>query len=268
MSIFVNARSEVSEMWAGNNVDAVYVGETQVWPDVANMAGGIELELPAKDTLDWVRFTVVLNSFDYGGADKYTNFMRFTVDGEDYYINAAPQGCNLVKLVGNVIELTDEQKKVLGDKIGSQLKIDLSCGATTITGIDNNSELVWAMPWVRGSEMKGNFELSQDCSGSFSFEVKGVPSNVVHLSGRVPFDENDATNKWISWNTFNGVIKKDKVEIGNADIWDWEEVPGDYAVAVKLVWPDDGSIRVNGRFENFGIFILHISITLNVKKFF
>lgn len=244
MSIYLSGKKTDPIIWVGGDVDAVYIGDTKVWPDTSSMAGGIELELPRLGDENWA---VWWHTLRYHEMMQDAACIKFTVDGVDYFINTIRESVEQVKLIGNVLELTSEQKRALSGKIGDTLTVELSVPSNSFGYVRSNEERVAAMPFLTLSTLNGDFELSEAVEyGSFSVEVIGVPSGTVHWRGTVPIDSTDEVGKRGKW-SFTRQVRKNNVVVGDVEAYYGEEVPGDYGTRVQVV-TDNPAIAVRAAF--------------------
>lgn len=121
MSIAVQGREDVlSQIWADGDVEAVYLGDEQVWPRTEGYEGYVMISPPATGTLKYLYW---LHAVDNSRVTEATeeNYLMFTVDGVDYYINSAPNGKQKVVMEGNILKLTKAQQEALKGKIRDKL---------------------------------------------------------------------------------------------------------------------------------------------------
>lgn len=121
MSIAVQGREDVlSQIWADGDVEAVYLGDEQVWPRLDGYEGYVMISPPATGTLKYLYW---LHAVDNSRVTEATeeNYLMFTVDGVDYYINSAPNGKQKVVMEGNTLKLTKAQQEALKGKIRDKL---------------------------------------------------------------------------------------------------------------------------------------------------
>lgn len=124
MSIAVNGKETwLGQIWAGGAVDAVYTGDTQVWPDVSGEDGGIMIDTPLAGTWDYLYWLHAVDASETLPATE-TCYLKFTVEGVDYYLNSAPNGEQVVYLDGSVIKLTKKQKQALAGKLTDTLTLE------------------------------------------------------------------------------------------------------------------------------------------------
>ena len=265
MSIYLSGKKTDPIIWAGGDIDAVYIGDTQVWPDISSMAGGIELEgLPKYGDEYWAAWWHTLRFQEMvGNAESFF----FEVDGVEYHINDTySKDVERVKLVGNIIELTSEQKKALQDKVGDTLTIRIPTPYNTFGYVRSNEDKVKAMPYLDGAGLSGDFELTQATDGSFEVEVSGVPSGTLHWKCTVPVTSADAVGQRISWRLKKSAIMKAGVEVGQAEAYSADEVLGDYGTRVKVTvsQPD---IAVRALFTS-GFEMHYTAVPFKIKRFF
>lgn len=157
MSVSVQGRDNaIAQVWADGEVEAVYVGEEQVWPDMSG-EGGILIEAPADVSAAAVSWKLAIDAADNFKADE-NQYTKFTVDGVDYYINSAPNGAERVMLEGNVLRLTKKQKAALVGKLGNELEIlikypERRTGWQNFQVSDDTTarfEATWYMPLMAG----------------------------------------------------------------------------------------------------------------------
>lgn len=121
MSIAVQGREDVlSQIWADGDVEAVYLGDEQVWPRTEGYEGYVMISTPEPGTLKYLYW---LHAVDNSRITEATeeNYLMFTIDGVDYYINSAPNGKQKVVMEGNILKLTKAQKEALKGKIRDKL---------------------------------------------------------------------------------------------------------------------------------------------------
>ncbi len=121
MSIAVQGREDVlSQIWADGDVEAVYLGDEQVWPRTEGYEGYVMISPPEVGTLQYLYW---LHAVDNSRVTEATeaNYLMFTVDGVDYYVNSAPNGKQKVTMEGNILKLTKAQQEALKGKIKDKL---------------------------------------------------------------------------------------------------------------------------------------------------
>ena len=264
MSVYLSGRASNPMIWAEGDIDAVYVGGTKVWPDTSSMAGGIELEgLPKYGDEYWAAWSHTLR---YQQMVGNAACIKFTVAGVDYYINPSKDNVESVKLVGNILELTSEQKKALDGKISDTLEIEMNVPSNAFGYVRSNEERVAAMPYLILSTLSGDFELSEVVeSGSFSVEVTGLPSGTVHWRGTVLIDSTDEVGQKGKWYFTRKIFKNNK-EVGEVEVYHGNEVPGDWGTRVQVV-TDNPAIAVRAQFYSTPGSSKQ-TMTFNVRKFF
>lgn len=125
MSIAVQGREDVlSQIWADGDVEAVYLGDEQVWPRTEGFEGYIMIAPPKLGELQYLFWLHAVDNSQITEATE-ENYLKFTVDSVDYYINSAPNGKQKVVMEGNTLKLTKAQQEALKGKIKD--KIVMKC---------------------------------------------------------------------------------------------------------------------------------------------
>lgn len=123
MSIAIHGREELlTQVWADGDVEAIYLGDEQVWPSTNDWGGNVMIGPPEAGTFKhmfWLH--AVDNSMITEASEE--NYLKFTIDGVDYYINSAPNGEQVVKLEGNILKLTRQQKEALTGKLMGTIRV-------------------------------------------------------------------------------------------------------------------------------------------------
>lgn len=99
------------EIWKGNKM---------IWPITDGIAHRIYVELPKRGTRDWQYWVHALDAVSTAAAPN--NYMRFTVQGVDYYINSSFDGTEPYILDSNA--LTVQIDGVSADFLGATLDVN------------------------------------------------------------------------------------------------------------------------------------------------
>lgn len=97
----------------------IWQGDKQIWPITEGIAHRIMVELPKKGTLDWRYWVHALDALNEGAAPN--NYMRFTVQGVDYYINSSFDGTEPYMLDSNVLTVQLDGAAI--DLLGATLDV-------------------------------------------------------------------------------------------------------------------------------------------------
>lgn len=100
-------------------VKEIWLGDKQIWPNAEGVARRIVVELPQSGTRDWQYWVHAVDSTL--NAASPSNYMKFTHEGLDFYIQHSFDGSEAYKLDGNV--LTVELDGILIDQLGDSLEV-------------------------------------------------------------------------------------------------------------------------------------------------
>lgn len=189
MSIVVNGRDTwLGQIWADGMVEAVYSGDVMVWPDVSGEDGGIMIEAPPYGSLDYLYWLHAVDATETGPVSDLC-YLKFTVDGVDYYVNNAPNGKQVVELDGNVLKLTKRQKEALSGKLTDSIQLEAEVPERgeqwrTFRPINSTSSRfssVWYLPMLPGTRFHMSMYKGQKREWAYTqiFEATSLPSGEV-----------------------------------------------------------------------------------------
>ena len=114
-------RRFVSADLGGVPITEIWLGDKRIWPDMEGVARRIVVQLPAQGTREWQYWVHAVDSVNDKASSS--NYMKFTVNGLDFFINHSYDGTPPYKLKGNELTL-DLYDGVLIDQLGTTLSID------------------------------------------------------------------------------------------------------------------------------------------------
>ena len=113
-------RRFISADIGGTPVQEIWLGDKQIWPNTEGVATRIVVALPQVGTLDWQYWVHALDSTKYKATPA--NYMKFVVDGLDFFINHAYDGTTPYRLEGNELSI-DLYDGALIDQLGEYLEV-------------------------------------------------------------------------------------------------------------------------------------------------
>lgn len=176
--------------------DELWVGDDKIWPDVTG-SGGFVIELPAAGTLEYQYWLHAVDASEDGNE----GYMKFTVDGTDFYINSGPNGSEVVQLRGDIISLNEKQREMIAGKLLNAFTVTCEITKRTkpifsraIFGESLTNGVL--LPVLRGTL----FQYSQACAGRGNWswsrlKIISKPSGLELLSNGV--DKKSRT--WITY---------------------------------------------------------------------
>lgn len=204
---------ELAEVWAGGDIDAIYLGNTLVWPDKSAMDGGYILQLPtweenreARAAMEHVRLAY-LNEPDVDKDDTSVGLIlnKSTSDSNTWFINA-PQAQSSsgrdLRLQGNILAIPAHLREALDSRVGTKTAMHITAHSRLykpsfvtmgrgnpskeVKVIANDGEEVSSMVKAGPSEEQTNFEGTLTIGNTLTalastlvtiiVEVKNIPS--------------------------------------------------------------------------------------------
>lgn len=166
-------------IWSGDErYDEVWVGGDKIWPDVGT-GGGFLIRIPDAGTLDYQYWLHAVDAIENGGA----GYMKFTVNGTDFYVNDGPNGAEVVQLRGDVIALTAKQLEMMGGPPGERIELEADIKQRegvekVIRANKENYEMSWELPLIAGAQFQvklTNYSSSHSSYGAVT-EFYSMPS--------------------------------------------------------------------------------------------
>jgi hypothetical protein len=269
MSIYLSGTKTPNQIWANGDVQAVYIGDEKVWPDVEH---GIEIELPSLGSDEWITWKQVLANLQdreptQSSDGSWLNVVYAEVGGVKYYINKAPSGESALSLLGNTLSLNAEQFK----KISTQLKE----GATLTVKYIFNYPLaaqnlkvgeyhIYNVPvkgFMRGVLVYKN-PSPVDADVNAWIDVEGMPSGVVVLSESIVTSAGATIPK--------GSYSSSWVQRGDAFTLNY--IPGDWGIKIRMRLEgsevDKNKIQTNSYYHFWQTYAEIQKLTLKVTGVF
>lgn len=229
MSIYIRGKqAELVAVYADDSpVIEIWAGDSLVWPDVTDCAGGIIIEQPAQDSADYRYWLHALSAIEDGDIGL-TLYLKFEVDGVDYYINRAPRGKQRVVLEGNIIKLNARQQAALAGKVGQTVSVKAAIPERLAewrkfpdyNSTENVHKSRWSLPLLEDSCFRLSAYKGQKREWAYNqiFHATTFPSNTEFEIG---FNE--------------GITSKGRYpyELTTAKLADIEPVNGDYITEVS-----------------------------------
>lgn len=188
MSIYIQGKDAdmVGILQGDEDVIEVWQGDDLIWPDITGSSGYIMIEPPKRDNTDYAYWQHALSDIEDGSINN-AQYLKFVVDGEEYYINRAPRGKQKVILEGNMIKLDARQQKALAGKIGEYLPVKAKIPSRysawrKFTNYDSTAQ-VYKARWTETLLPDSHFEISaykgQKREWAYAQMIKAVsyPSN-------------------------------------------------------------------------------------------
>lgn len=182
MSIYLQGKSaDIFGVYAGmDEVAAVYSGDVQVWPDIADGDNYIVVEPPAVGSEEYVYWRHALDAVS-GGEINNSRYLKFNVNDKDYYINKAPSGGEVVIMEGGVIKLSKKQANELKGIVGAALNIVAVVpqreGGWKSVEIEKEIQVCsWFLPLLNGSYFKASLVSFISINQSVKFYIEDVVS--------------------------------------------------------------------------------------------
>lgn len=194
MSIYLQGRkAELVSVVAGYEpVIEVWSGDSMVWPDITDSAGGIIIEPPPSTSEDyryWLHALDAIETLTVGN----NCYLKFEVDGVEYYINKAPRGAQRVVLEGNIIKLNKQQQAAMAGKVGETIiakaKVPArEAGWRTIPNYNNpayETLITWSLPLIEGTYFRISAYKGQKREHAYNqvHYVTSLPSNTRYNIG-------------------------------------------------------------------------------------
>lgn len=219
-------------IWGGDLTpyDEVYVGDVRVWPDVTG-DGAFLIKRPDFGTLDFLYWLHAVDATDDADARRRGAYMRFRVGGRMYYINRGPNGAEVVKLEGDVVNLSNRQMEqmlpYLGDSVDVECYVPQRQG-DSLYGTQRNDwhedvfeKKEWYLPLLPDSKIKllAHKGARKEWAYANNINIKGLPSGHMYLSQA----SNTATGKGrYHWGTewiISNVVLTDNAMDGTLNLY-------------------------------------------------
>ena len=226
-------------IWGGDLTpyDEVYVGDVRVWPDVTG-DGAFVIRRPEFGTLDFLYWLHAVDATEDADARKRGAYMRFKVNGKMYYINRGPSGSEVVKLDGDVVNLTKRQMEqmlpYLGDTVDVHSYVPQRQGESLYgTRINQFAENIferkeWYLPLLPDTRIKlvAHKGAKKEYAYANNINIKGLPSGHMYLRQAAYSATGKGRYHWgTEWNISNVVLTDNAMEgtlnlYGSADYTD------------------------------------------------
>lgn len=222
MNVIVQGRQRrfIGGFLGDKPITEIWLGDKQIWPNMEGVARRIEVELPKRGSRDWQYWLHAVDATSSKAAPD--NYMRFSHEGLDFYIQSSPDGTPPYRLNDNVLTL-ELYDGILIDQLGEYLEVDAKIAARSslFYGSVNNARC--PLPFIKGTKAlvewdKGKKKKAAGCT----FSVKGIPSGVEHFSGACYTSAHnrgvyrrllpDDTHKWIN-QVYSGDMVNDDVAL-------------------------------------------------------
>ena len=184
MNVIVQGRQRrFVEAYVGDKrVVEIWLGDKQIWPNAEGIARRIVVELPQPGTLDWQYWVHAVDATQEKSAPN--NYMRFTHEGMDFYIQSSPDGTPPYKLADNSLTLGQYDDGILIDQLGEYLEVEAKIAARDSYKYELVTNAICGLPYLMNTKLYVNFQKGKkrDAAGC-SFRVVGESSGVVHFGG-------------------------------------------------------------------------------------
>lgn len=162
--------------------DELWVGDDKIWPDVESgdvgSGGGFIIHIPDAGTLDYLYWLHAVDASEEGNA----GYMKFTVNGTDFYINSGPNGSEVVQLRGDTISLSRTQKELIWEYLGETICIHAEIQDRSSEQYEGTA--LCFLPYLKDTQLRGVFsKFKKDTHAGRKFTVSSRESGVVHYGG-------------------------------------------------------------------------------------
>lgn len=169
--------------------DELWVGDDRIWPDVTG-SGGFVIQLPAAGTLEYQYWLHAVDASEEGNA----GYMKFTVDGTDFYINSGPNGSEVVQLRGDIISLSRKQMELIGGQLGVTICIHAEIQDRSSKQYEGTA--LCFLPYLKDTQLKVVFGKGKKRRwAGRKFTVSSRESGVVHYGGSCETSEHKRGTK-------------------------------------------------------------------------
>ena len=186
MRLIVNGQRKrfISAMLGDKPITEIWLGDRKIWPDPTGVARRLVVELPKPGTLDWQYWVHAVDATKE--VSSQNNYMKFTVDGEDFFLNSTYRDMPPYKLEGDVISL-DGYDGAYIDSLGTHLEIEavINQRYVVLSGVsldDEERTLESQLPLLNNSRLECQWWTWHSGKDSFfSEKVTSLPSGTLVL---------------------------------------------------------------------------------------
>lgn len=131
MNIIINGRQKrfLSANLGDTSIQSIWQGDKQIWPATEGVARRIVVKLPEEGTRDWQYWVHALDATLYKAAPN--NYMKFSHEGMDYYLQQSFDGSPPYKVQGNVLVL-ENYDGILIDQLGAELVVEAKIASRSV----------------------------------------------------------------------------------------------------------------------------------------
>lgn len=243
MNVIVQGRQRrfIGGFLGDKPITEIWLGDKQIWPNMEGVARRIEVELPKRGSRDWQYWVHAVDATSSKSAPD--NYMRFSYEGLDFYIQSSPDGTPPYRLNNNVLTL-ELYDGILIDQLGEYLEVDAKIAARDSLFYEYADEARCPFPFIKGTKAQVKWgKWKKKKAAGCTFSVKGSPSGVVHFSGACYTSAHergvytrllpDNTHKWVNA-VYSGDMVNDDVAltISTGRYSGYSDNPG-----VTMKWP-------------------------------